>query len=429
MTNVQVEVHHLTRVEGHGNIFIDVAGGRLERCELEIIETPRFFEPMLHGRPYQEASHLTSRICGICSVGHATTSLQATEAALGIVPSEQTQRLRQINLFGEILDSHVLHTYMLAAPDLLGLGSVFTLARTHPDVVLRALRLKKLSGDLCAVIGGRHTHPITLAVGGFTQLPQARELELLRARLEAARPDLDATVALFQSLSLPAFERETEYVALHGPDEYAFIGGEIASSDGARLPLADYRALTNEFQSPHSTAKHARHQRDAYMVGALARFNINYAQLHPRAQAAATALGLKAPCTNPYLITVAQVVEIVHCMETAIEHLDQLLARGLTPEAPPQIEPHAGEGVGACEVPRGTLFHHYHIGDDGKIAWSNCIIPTGQNLGNIEADMRALVPQILDLPQDDIRLRLEMLVRAYDPCISCSTHMIEVSFQ
>ena len=140
MTNVQVEVHHLTRVEGHGNILIDVAGGRLERCELEIIETPRFFEPMLRGRPYLEASHLTSRICGICSVGHATTSLQATEAALGIVPSEQTQRLRQINFFGEILDSHILHTYMLAAPDLLGVGSVFPLARTHPEVVLRALR-------------------------------------------------------------------------------------------------------------------------------------------------------------------------------------------------------------------------------------------------------------------------------------------------
>ena len=428
MANLQVEVHHLTRVEGHGNILIDVAGGRLQRCELEIIETPRFFEPMLHGRPFAEASHITSRICGICSVGHATTSLQATEAALGVVPSEQTQRLRQLNFFGEILDSHVLHAYMLAAPDLLGVGSVFPLARTHPEVVLRALRLKKLAGDLCAAIGGRHTHPITLTVGGFTQLPQAGDLETLRARLEAARPDVDATVQLYQSLSLPAFERETEYVALRRPDEYAFIGGQIASSDGVDLPLARYRELTNEFLSPHSTAKHARHQRESYMVGALARFNLNHDQLHPRAQAAAAALGLKPICTNPYFITVAQVVEIVHCIETAIEHLDRLLARGINPEAPPQIAPRAGEGVGACEVPRGTLFHHYRIGEDGRIAWANCIIPTGQNLENIEADMRALVPQILALTQDEIRLRLEMLVRAYDPCISCSTHMLAVSF-
>src|SRR5579859_425625 len=428
MANVQVEVHHLTRVEGHGNIVVDVAGGRLERCDLEIIETPRFFEPMLRGRPYTEASHLTSRICGICSVGHATTSLQATEAALGVVPSEQTHRLRQINFFGEILDSHVLHTYMLVAPDLVGAGSVFPLARTHPEVVLRALRLKKLAGDLCAVIGGRHTHPLTLAVGGFTHLPQRRELEALRAQLEAARPDLEATVALYQSLSLPAFERETEYVALHQPDEYAFIGGEIRTSDGFTLPLTDYRTLTNEFYSEHSTAKHARHHRDAYMVGALARFNLNHAQLHPRAQAAATALGLKPICINPYMISVAQVVEIVHCVETAIEHIDRLLATGLKEEEPPQIQVRAGEGVGACEVPRGTLFHHYRIDDEGKVAWANCIIPTGQNLANIEADMRALVPQIIALPQDDIRLRLEMLVRAYDPCISCSTHMLEVAF-
>lgn len=428
MTNVQVEVHHITRVEGHGNILIDVAGGRLERCDLEIIETPRFFEPMLRGRPYTEASHLTSRICGICSVGHATTSLQATEAALGVVPSDQTRRLRAINFFGEILDSHVLHTYMLVAPDLVGVGSVFPLARTHPEVVLRALRLKKLAGDLCAVIGGRHTHPLTLAVGGFTQLPQAADLEALRARLVAARPDLEATLELYQSLSLPAFERETEYVALHQPDEYAFIGGEIRTSDGFTLPLADYRELTNEYYSPHSTAKHTRHHRDAYMVGALARFNLNHDQLHPRAQAAAAALGLKPICHNPYMISVAQVVEIVHCVETAIEHLDQLLARGLTPEAPPKIEVRAGEGVGACEVPRGTLFHHYRLDDQGKVAWANCIIPTGQNLGNIEADMRELVPQILALSPDDIRLRLEMLVRAYDPCISCSTHMLQVSF-
>jgi sulfhydrogenase subunit alpha len=428
MANVQVEVHHLTRVEGHGNIVVDVAGGRLERCDLEIIETPRFFEPMLRGRPYTEASHLTSRICGICSVGHATTSLQATEAALGVVPSEQTRRLRQINFFGEIMDSHVLHTYMLVAPDLVGAGSVFPLARTHPEVVLRALRLKKLAGDLCAVIGGRHTHPLTLAVGGFTHLPQPRELEALRAQLEAARPDLEATVALYQSLSLPAFERETEYVALHQPDEYAFIGGEIRTSDGFTLPLTDYRQLTNEFYSEHSTAKHARHHRDAYMVGALARFNLNYDQLHPRAQAAAAALGLKPICINPYMISVAQVVEIVHCVETAIVHIDRLLAAGLKEEEPPQIQVRAGEGVGACEVPRGTLFHHYRIDDEGKVAWANCIIPTGQNLANIEADMRALVPQIMALPQDDIRLRLEMLVRAYDPCISCSTHMLEVAF-
>ncbi len=429
MTTLQLEVHHITRVEGHGNIVIDVAGGELKRCDLEIIETPRFFEPMLRGRPYPEASHITSRICGICSVGHATTSLLATEAALGVVPSEQTQLLRKLNFLGEILDSHVLHVYMLVAPDFFGAGSVFPLARSHPEVVLRALRMKKLAGDLCAMIGGRHTHPITMEVGGFTHLPRIAELEAMRARLEAARADVEATVELYRSLTLPAFERETEYVALRQPGEYAFIGGTITTTDGFQLPVSDYREVTNEYLSPHSTAKHTRHHRNAYMVGALARFNVNHDQLHPRAQAAASTLGLKPICLNPYMNSVAQVVEIVHCVEEAIALTDVLLKRGIAPEEPPKVEVRAGEGVGACEVPRGTLYHHYRIGDDGRITGANCIIPTGQNLANIEADMRALVPQILNRSRDEIRLGLEMLVRAYDPCISCATHMLEVTFE
>jgi coenzyme F420-reducing hydrogenase alpha subunit len=428
MADLHVDVHHITRVEGHGNIVVDVAGGRLERCDLEIVETPRFFEAMLRGRSCMEASHITSRICGICAVGHATTSLLATEAALGVIPSEQTQLLRKLNFHGEILDSHILHVYMLVAPDFFGVGSVFPLASQYPEVVLRALRMKKLAGDLCAAVGGRHTHPIALTVGGFKHLPTNAELQKLRARLEAIQEDVDATVELFQSLKMPDFERETEYIALRQPDEYAFIGGTITSTNGFALPVSAYRDVTNETLVRHSTAKHARHQRESYMVGALARFNANHDKLHPRAQDAAAALGLRPLCTNPYMNSVAQVVEIVHCVEDAIMLADKLLERGVQPEPPPNVEMRAGEGVGACEVPRGTLYHHYRIGDDGRITGANCIIPTGQNLANIEADLRALVPAILDRSQDDVRLALEMLVRAYDPCISCSTHILNVEF-
>ncbi|MCK4832928.1 MAG: nickel-dependent hydrogenase large subunit, partial [Anaerolineales bacterium] len=199
MTNVSVNVHHLTRVEGHGNIIVDVRNGELKECRLEIVESPRFFEAMLLGKPYQQASHITSRICGICAVGHATTSLRASERALGVDPSEQTVLLRKLNFFGEIIDSHVLHTYMLVAPDFFGVGSVIPLAKTHTDVVLRALRIKKLSGDLCAMIGGRHTHPIALCVGGFTHLPNESELRAMRKRLVDARRDMDETVALFKT--------------------------------------------------------------------------------------------------------------------------------------------------------------------------------------------------------------------------------------
>ena len=428
MSKVQVDVHYITRVEGHGNIVVDAENGELKRCELQIVETPRFFEAMLRGRPYTEVTHIVSRICGICSVGHQMTSLQALEAAMGVTPSEQTQLLRKLIFHGEILDSHILHAYMLVAPDFFGVGSVIPLAGSHPDVVLRALRMKKLAGDLCMVLGGRHTHPVTLKVGGFSHLPTKGQLEQLRARFEESIPDVEATVELFQSLKMPDFERETEYIALRKPAEYAFIGGTIASTDGVERPVADYREVTNEHLIPHSTAKHTRHKREAYMVGALARFNVNHALLHPKAKAAAEALGLKPICTNPYMNTVAQVVEVAHCIEDGIQLIDTLLERGIQDEVP-DVKVRAGRGAGACEVPRGVLFHEYTVADDGRIAGANCIIPTGQNLANIEADMRALVPRILDKTQDQIRLMLEMLVRAYDPCISCSTHMLEVRFE
>jgi sulfhydrogenase subunit alpha len=424
---VQIDVHHITRVEGHGNIVVDVRNGVLKQCDLEIVEAPRFFEAMLRGQPYTQASHLTSRICGICAVTHATVSLRAAEKALGVEPSEQTVLLRKLNLHGEMLDSHLLHVYMLVAPDFLGAGSVIPLAASAPDVVLRALRMKKLAGDICAMVCGRHTHPVALVVGGFTHHPTSDELHALAERLDAARADVDATVELFQGLSIPDFERETEYLALRKEDEYCFLDGTIASSDGGAWPVEEYREVTNEHQVTHSTAKHARNQRDSYMVGALARFNVNHDKLHPRAQEAARALNLTPGCTNPYMISVAQVVEIAHCVEDGIQIVEQLLERGIEWEEPVPPASLSGEGVGACEAPRGTLYHNYVI-QNGVVTGANCIIPTAQNLANVEGDMRALVPTILDQTPDEITMALEMLVRAYDPCISCSAHMLDVKF-
>ena len=429
MANVKVNVHHLTRVEGHGNIVVDVVNGELKQCDLQIVETPRFFEAMLRDKSFNDASHITSRICGICAVGHATASLRATEAALGVELSEQTKLLRRLNFLGEILDSHVLHAYMLVAPDFLGVHSVIPLANSAPDVVKRALRMKKLAGDLCQAIAGRHTHPIAMVVGGFTHFPTAKQLYELRERFEAMYNDVVATADLFQTLRLPQFERETEYIALRREDDvYGFIDGDIVSTDGGKWPASAYKSVTNEYLVPHSSAKHTQNQRDSYMVGALARFNVNHDLLHPFAKEVAASLGLKPKATNPYLITVAQVVEIAHCMEEAIALIDALLEREVAWEAPAVPTRQSGEGVGACEVPRGTLFHHYVI-EEGQIVGANCIIPTGQNLANIELDMRALVPTLLDRTQEQITHALEMLVRAYDPCISCSTHLLDVKFE
>jgi len=427
MNDINVNVDHVTRVEGHGNIVVSVKKGKIEECKWEVVEAPRFFEAFVRGRNYLEVAHITSRICGICSIGHTLTSLKATEAAMGVQISHQTRLLRRILIQGENLQSHVLHAYFLAAPDFVGVPSVFPLVKTHPEVVRRALRMKKLANDLCDVFGGRAVHPITPTVNGFTKLPQVKEIKGIRQRLVDAGPDLEATLELFKTLKVPEFNRETEYISLKSKEEYALYDGVIASTDAGTTPVENYRSWTNEYLVPHSTAKYTKHVRDSYMVGALARFNNNSSQLSPGAKKAAEELGLKAPCHNPYMITVAQVVEAVHAVEESIRLIDELLDRGLK-EEDRRVLVKAGKGVGSADVPRGILFHDYTYDKNGICQEANCIIPTNQNHANIQRDMEALLPQIMEKPQEEIRLAFEMLVRAYDPCISCSTHLLQVEF-
>ncbi len=210
-------------------------------------------------------------------------------------------------------------------------------------------------------------------------------------------------------------------------EEYALYDGVIASTDAGTTPVVNYRNWTNEYLVPHSTAKYTKNVRDSYLVGALARFNNNHEQLSPRAKKAAAELGLKAPCYNPFMNTVAQVVEAVHAVDESIRLIDEVLDKELK-EEDRRILLKAGRGVGAVDVPRGILFHDYTYDKNGVCCEANCIIPTNQNHANIQKDMEALLPQILGQPQDEIRLKLEMLVRAYDPCISCSTHLLKVKF-
>jgi len=435
--NIKVNVEYLTRVEGHGNIVVNVKDGALEQCQLAIVESPRFFEGMLRGRSIFEAQHITSRICGICSCGHSLASIQAAEEAIGFTPSEQTIKLRRFLLHMENLDSHVLHIYLLVAPDLLGVKSFVPLIETHNKVVRRALRLKKTYNNVCDILVGRHVHPISCIVGGFTKLPRDKDMDAMEELLRGSRPDIEATVDLAQTLRFPEFERDTEYVALvSDEDVYPMLMGDIGSTDGVRMKKKDYRKITNEFVVSHSSAKHTRLSRESYAVGALARFNLNYDKLHPKAREVAQAIGLKPKCNNPFLNTAAQLVETVHSLEEGIEILEELREKGIDYSEEITvglneknvIPVNAGSGVGAVEVPRGILFHNYEVDDKGIILNANCIIPTNQNLNNIEHDMKDLVPQILDKTDEEITLSLEMLVRAYDPCISCSTHFLNVKF-
>ena len=427
---MKIEVHHVTRVEGHGNIHVDIDNGTVKKVEWQVPEAPRFFEAMVKGRRYSEVATITSRICGICSIGHTFASLQATEAALGITISEQTKRLRQILSHGENLQSHVLHICYLVLPDLLKVNSVFPLIATHKDAVLLVTKLHRMANEMCDLIGGRTTHPIRTTVGGWLMLPKARELESLKKRLQDSVPDFTTVAGLVKSLAggIPNFTRETEYISLTAPDQYALYDGMIKSSDVKEpIPVGEYRRVTNEYVLPQSTAKWAKFNRGSYMAGALARFNNNHERLTPLAKKMAAGVGLNAPCYNPYMNTVAQLVECFWDVERLLGHIDWLLDKGLK-EEPISIKVKEGQGAGATEVPRGILFHDYTYDKNGICQKANCIIPTNQNHANIQKDMDKLVPEFKREGKDALQFKLEMLVRAYDPCISCSTHFLDVKF-
>jgi len=422
--SLDVDVRPLTRVEGHGNIKIRVHDGVVQEARWDVVETPRFFEVMLKGKHHSTAGILSARICGICSIGHCLASVRATEAAFKVEVPPLARQLRKLAKHGETLQSHLLHVLFLAAPDFLGLESAIPLVELKPELFALAARLKGVGNTLCEVVAGRTTHPVSIAVGGMARRPDKRSLRSLRGELEGGLNDLRAVVELVRGFEIPAFARETEFVSLKGEDNYPWIGGTLLSSDGVEMPESDYLKMTNEYVTEEGTSKWCRLSRASFAVGALARFNNNWRLLHPEALRVAAELGLRAPCHNPFMNNAAQVVEVVHVTHESIALLDEVLDAPAEAPLQAEFEPRAGEGVGAVEVPRGILYHHYAYGGDGRIERANCVIPTTQNNANIQLDLQRLaVEQARSGTTDAALERLaSMLVRSYDPCISCSVH-------
>jgi len=430
--DLKINIEHVTRVEGHGNIVLDYKNGKIKKLQWQIPEAPRFFEAMVRGRSYDELRPITSRICGICSIGHSLASLKATEDALNIEISKQTLILRKLAINAENMQSHILHLGYLVAPDLFGIGSVFPLVQSKSkELLLKIVKLHRISNEMSDLICGRTTHPITLIVGGFSKLPSKKQLLDLQKKLEES---IILTKEISKEIEkvayiLPDFTRETEYIGLSTEDEYALYDGYINSTDtGINYDNKDYKSIMQEYVVPQSTAKYAKHNRESYMVGALARFNLNSNKLSKSAKEIANNFNLKPICYNPFMNNIAQLVEFMHNIEDSILRINLLLEYGIQDEIINNINIKSGRGVGIVEVPRGILVHDYTLNDKGKCIKANCIIPTNQNHANIQKDMEEFVPTIINKSKKEIELNLEMLVRAYDPCISCSTHYIKLKF-
>jgi len=427
---VVIRIDELTKIEGHGSLVLSIKNGKVEELRLDVLEGSRFFESLLAGRKYSEAAEVSSRICGICAIAHYLTALKAVERALDVTPSEQTIELRKLLYLAGNLQSHVAHIYFLALPDYLSYESAFAMAKDRPKDMKRALRMRKLANDLVEAIGGRLIHPFTPVVGGFSSLPTQRELRGLLELFKGARQDAAATADLFASAKMPRFERKTEYLTLTKKGTFPIYDGEeVSSTDGPSFSVTNYQKQIKEFVVPHSTAKHSVRQTTgkSFGVGPLARLNLNRRYLSPHARETMDRIGAKFPSSNPFMYNIARAIEVVHYIDEIIDILEKI-SRPRLKEKKQEIKVRAGEGIAATEAPRGTLYYHFKLDKGGKIEYANIVTPTLQNLENMEGDLRALVPQLLTLPKKKLILTLEELIRAYDPCITCSTHFLEVKF-
>lgn len=422
-----VKVDALARVEGEGALYVRVRNDAIEDFQFRIFEPPRFFEALLVGRYYSEAPDITARICGICPIAYMLGASQAMENALGVTLPQTLLNLRRLIYCGEWIESHVLHTYLLHAPDFLKLADALQLAQRQPAIVEKGLQLKKLGNRILEVIGGRAVHPVNLKVGGFYRAPRKREIHALIDPLKYAIDSALDSLKLFAAFEFPDYSYDYVYLSLHHPDTYPIIEGDIISNRGLAISIDTFLDHIAEEHVAHSNALQGHlHGGEPYLTGPLARYNNNYAKLSTLCQQAAHEAGLESQCTNPFQSILVRAVEVLYACEEAL----RLAENYEEPEiACVEATPRGGAGHGCTEAPRGLCYHHYRLDDQGKIEAACIVPPTSQNQKQIEQDLRGVVQQNLHLADDELKWRCEQTIRNYDPCISCATHFLTFTLE
>ncbi len=419
-----INVDYLARVEGEGSMKVKIRDGEVEIAEFGIFEPPRFYEAFMRGRLHTEAPDITARICGICPVAYQMSSAHAMEQVMGITVDGPLRELRRLLYCGEWIESHVLHAAMLHAPDFLGYESAIHMAVDHRETVELVLKLKKVGNDIMALLAGREIHPINVRVGGWYKVPTKAQLQSLVEDLVWAKDAAAALVSWTASLPMPQLEQDYELVSLSHPDEYPLCQGRMVSSKGIDIDISEYLDVFEEIHVERSNALQSVIKgRGAYLVGPLARYSLNYEKLTPDARKAAEGAGLGETCFNPFQSIVVRAVETVYAVDEALRIID---AYEMPDEPAVLYEVKAGVGHGASEAPRGTLYHRYEVGSDGRIIDAHIMPPTAQNQLSIEEDLLAVIRDNIDLPDDQLQWKLEQSIRNYDPCISCATHFLDL---
>jgi len=424
---IAIRVPVLARVEGEGALEVDIAGGRIAGLRLRIYEPPRLFEKFLEGRACHEVPDMVARICGICPVAYQMSAVHALESLFGMDPGPWVKAMRRVMYCGEWIESHCLHIHLLAAPDFLGCGSVVEMAQGHPAEVRRGLALQALGNELIRLFGARSVHPVGVRVGGFHHAPAEQAVAALCARLRAALPEAEQLLAWCAALPLPDSRQQFASVALREGGEYPMNEGRIVSDQGLDIAAGEFEEHFAEHQEPHSTALHSLLHGQPYLVGPLARLNLNQDLLPAPVRGALAATGIVFPSANPFHGIVARAAEVYCALLEAVRLLEAYALPSL-----PYVEgpARAGAGVGCTEAPRGLLWHRYETDAQGVILGARIVPPTSQNQARIEQDLRqALETFGLDRGEDELRRLGETVIRNYDPCISCATHFLKLALR
>jgi coenzyme F420-reducing hydrogenase alpha subunit len=422
--HIPIHVPVLARVEGEGALDLSIREGRLEHVRLKIFEPPRFFEKFLEGRHYEEVPDIVARICGICPVAYQMSAVHALESIFGCDPGPWVREMRRLLYCGEWLESHGLHIHLLAAPDFLGYPNAVAMAHEYRDELRRGLQLQHLGNDIIRLLGGRSVHPVGTAVGGFYRAPSPAEVSKLRSRLHDALPLAEELVQWAASLALPHSAQAFTCVSVRHANEYPLNEGTIAGSDGLSLPIAAYEDLFAESHVAHSTALYSHYRGKPYLVGPLARLNLNLDRLPPAVRRNLERTGVPFPSHNMFHSIVARAVEMHFALVEALRIMDDYRM----PDAPRvAVTPRAGVGYGCTEAPRGMLWQRWETNDRGEVVSCRIVPPTSQNQARMEDDLRHWVETLgVDSPEDALRQRCETVLRNYDPCISCATHFLKL---
>lgn len=424
---VSIHVPVLARVEGEGALDLRIDNGAITQLRLRIFEPPRFFEKFLEGRHYTEIPDMVARICGICPVAYQVTAAQALEALFGVELDPWARAMRRVFYCGEWIQSHSLHIHLLAAPDFFGCNSAIELAKIAPDEVRRGLRIQALGNELMDLFGARSVHPVGVRIGGFHGAPPLARIREIREKLRAALPEAEALIRWTASIHVPQDDQAFVSVAMRHPVDYAIERGLIGVSDGLRIEADAFDEHFAEQHQAHSTALFSSYHGQPYLVGPLARLNLNHDRLPEPVKALLAETGLVLPSRNLFHSLTARAVEILLALHEALRLLDAYRV----PDSPwVPVSPRAGVATGCTEAPRGLLWHRYEMDDDGRVVNARIVPPTSQNQARIEEDLRlSLLNFGLDHPDDALRLHCEKVIRNYDPCISCATHFLRVNVE